>query len=168
MFESDDITCIRCFQDNNLKEYIRENGTKGDCPWCGAKNTYVIPLIELGPLFRKVISEIYSQEENQEEWGCGDSIAYLLQEDWQIFSDRIEEDPDLMNRLTIAILEAGLHPKNDVDEPDYSGVFKRDDPLFEDDWYEQIEKLMTKKVINQPRDENGGGGVEYLKLFSRI
>ncbi|MDP3182181.1 MAG: RES family NAD+ phosphorylase [Desulfobaccales bacterium] len=111
-----------------------------------------MPLEELGPLFRN-IARIYDPVEGPDSLGRGDSIALLLQEDWDIFSDRIE-NADLMDEMAISILEAGLHPKNDIDEPDYQGNFRHPRDWLEDNWHEKIERIMTE---SQPAivDEKG-------------
>lgn len=152
MLRKRDVACIRCFKDKHLQQFIRENGTRSHCPWCGARNTYVVPLEELGPLFRN-IARIYDPVEGPDSLGRGDSIALLLQEDWDIFSDRIE-NADLMDEMAISILEAGLHPKNDIDEPDYQGNFRHPRDWLEDNWHEKIERIMTE---SQPAivDEKG-------------
>jgi len=70
----------------------------------------------------------------------------LLQDDWEIFSNRIvtASNWSLMQTLTVSILEAGLHPKHDVDEPDYSGLFEREEPSIEDEWHEQVAKILAR------------------------
>ena len=70
----------------------------------------------------------------------------------EIFSDRIENAPNyLINTLAVAILKAGLHPKHDVDEPDYDGLFKPKVEWLEGNWDEQIEQLMTKSKAGAER-----------------
>jgi hypothetical protein len=141
------VACIKCFKDKRLQKFIRETGTKSHCPWCGARNTYVVPLEELGPLFRDV-AIIY----NPVAWDMGDTISDLLQEDWEIFSERIENaSDDLMEKMTLAILEAGLHPKDDVDEPDYQGSFERSTNWLEGSWQEEVDKLMESAITDAKR-----------------
>jgi RES domain-containing protein len=77
--------------------------------------------------------------------GNGDPIGDSIQEDWATFSDAIEE-VDCVNSLCVAILKAGLHPKDDVDEPDYDGIFLREDPMarsVDEDWNERVADLLT-------------------------
>jgi len=141
MLKDRNVVCIKCFKDKHLQKFIRETGRKSHCPWCGSRNTYVVPLEELGPLFRDV-ARIYDPVEGPEPWEWGDSISLLLQEDWGIFSDRVENASGDLEEITISILEAGLDPKNDLDEPDYDGLFRRSTDWLEDGWHEKIEKLM--------------------------
>jgi RES domain-containing protein len=159
MLKDRNVACIRCFKDKRLQKFIRETGRKSHCPWCGSRNTYVVPLEELGPLFRDV-ARIYDPVEGPEP--PGDSISLLLQEDWDIFSERIENASDnLMEEMTISILEAGLNPKDDVDEPDYSGFFRKPRDWMEDGWHEKIEKLM-EPVEPAIEKENGSIGQDIL------
>ena len=106
-----DVACDRCFQDPELVAWIRQQGKVGSCPWCGARRAYTVPLHELGPLSREV-AHIYVPSDSNH----GDTIGYLMQDDWNTFSDRIERDPDLRDDLATSILKAGLHPKDDQDE----------------------------------------------------
>lgn len=130
--------CERCFRDPTLKEWIRANGARRPCSWCGSKRAYAVPLQALGPLFRDVVRDVYVQA----DWR-GDSIGFLLQGDWQVFSDRIEADTELRDQLAVAILKAGLHPKDDVDEPDYSGLFERPDSRLDEEWRTVLEEALA-------------------------
>lgn len=130
--------CENCFNDNSLVEWIREQNTRGNCSWCGSRNIHIVDIIDIGDLFRDVAA-IYKQS------GNGDHIDYLLQEDWNIFSERIEEaEDDLMHRLAVDILEAGLDRHHDVDYPDYSGFFESKAPWLEDEWERTISSFLTE------------------------
>ena len=131
MNHEDSLTCHRCFRDKLLIDYIKEEGKRGWCDWCGGRNVYVVPLYMLGDIFRDAIS-IYEPDEP-----CIDSISFLLQEDWEVFSDKIEQDPDLMQELTVAILKAGLDPKEyfSSDYPDYNEGFRSKELGLVNDWH---------------------------------
>lgn len=139
-----EVACDHCFTNSQLSEWIREHGNKADCPWCGARNAYVVALSELGPIFRDVAT-IYKPIESPEDWERGERIAFFLQEDWNIFSEKIETAPDnLMDELVVAVLRAGLHPKHDVDHTDYAGLFLRDQPWLAEHWHERAEAFLTE------------------------
>ncbi|MBN1663994.1 MAG: RES family NAD+ phosphorylase [Deltaproteobacteria bacterium] len=128
--------CHRCFKDKVLFEFIRQKGQRGWCNWCGARNVYVVPLYELGDIFRDVIP-IYSPGDIN-----GDRLSYLLQEDWNVFSERIEQSPDnLMQELTVSILKAGLDPKDyhSGDYPDYNDFFYRKEEWLVGHWQDKAE-----------------------------
>lgn len=147
-----EIACMHCFRDKRLRDFIKEYASKSNCHWCGARNTYTIPIWELGSLFRDVVS-IYEPT----SWDMGDDVSFLLQEDWSVFSERIEEAPNnLMQEMTVTILEVDLDPKDDVDEPNYGGSFCRPTDGLEDSWHEKIEKLLTM-------DKSNGGETQKIQ-----
>ena len=174
MKELPEVACERCFKDSRLREWIRENGTKGRCPWCGARNAYTVPLPALGVLFRKVAS-IYVPVESTFFGEQGDGIDFLLQEDWEIFSEKIVEHPDnLAYQLATAILKAGLHPKHDVDCPDYTGDFRKQSTRLVDEWHERAEAAITEEaaesseveadIASNPEYEDYVGEADFLQV----
>ncbi|KAF0122220.1 MAG: Uncharacterized protein FD151_880, partial [bacterium] len=133
--------CEKCFNDPKLIQWIREDGVISNCEWCGSRKVKVLSLYEIGEAFRDVAS-IYVAV--TEPYGYGDSIEYLLQEDWHIFSERITEAiDDRFCDLTLAILNAGTDPKEDIDLPDYSGYFRSPSNWLENDWEQKIEALFV-------------------------
>lgn len=146
-----------------MREFIRDNGERGRCAWCGSRNRFLIPLTKLGNIFRDV-TVIYDEV----EFGHGDQISFLLQEDWSVFSEAISEASDgRMQDLCVAILEAGLHPKDDVDEPDYRGSFHHEESWLEENWSSQLEAMLTGKRLRRdvgvPFDaEEDDGGLPPL------
>ncbi len=148
---SDSLICHRCFKDKVIIDLIRREGRAGLCDWCGARSLYVIPLHELGDMFRDVV-KIYQPGDIN-----GDHISYLLQEDWNIFSDKIEQASDnLMHDLTVAILKAGLRPKEYLsgDYPDHGDFFYRKEDWLVEHWHEMAEahvvseKAPAKKIFH--------------------
>ena len=140
MNQEDSSVCHRCFKDNSLVDFIRERGKKSWCDWCGARNVYVVPLFTLGDSFREAVT-IYESG----NWG-DEPISLLLQENWNVFSDKIEEAPDnLMQELTVAILKAGLTAKEYyTDYPDFDGGFRREDSWLVDHWHEKAEAYFDR------------------------
>jgi hypothetical protein len=69
-----------------------------------------------------------------------DLLSYLLQEDWDIFSDGIEQS-GLTQQLTVAILKAGLNPKEyySCDYPDYTDYFCRKGEWLVEYWHDMAE-----------------------------
>jgi hypothetical protein len=131
--------CIECFKDRVLREEISERNQLGDCDWCGANNVYVVPIYEFSEWFRDVVS-IY------EPVGLrGDPIGFLLQDDWEIFSDKIE-DLELMQDLTLAILTADLKPKEVFDYPEFDQGFRTKEPELVEHWHSLAEAHITGEV----------------------
>lgn len=142
--------CEWCFSDESLREWIRENGTRGECQWCGSQDVFIVSIFELGSLFRDAAS-IYVETGDT----SGDDIAFLLQGDWDIFSEKIEEAPgDLMRDMTIDILEAGVDPGDAVDLPDYHGYFKSEELELEEEWEEKIIALLSGEPLEAIQNED--------------
>jgi len=98
------LCCINCFADEYLIDYIRENGNRGLCDFCGTKNTKCIEPEELADLFLPVIN-LYSIVEDfmplhdLKEWD-GDFIWTKLDQDWEIFNDLgYEEQENLLRDM---------------------------------------------------------------------
>jgi len=141
MNQHDSRACHRCFRDKVLVDFIRREGKRSWCDWCGARNVYVVPISVLGDIFREAAS-VYGPGDWDDE-----SISFRLQEDWEIFSDRIEEaNDDLMQKMTVAILKAGLDPKELFDHPDYEGGFRREDLWLEEHWDQMAESFLSGKA----------------------
>jgi hypothetical protein len=142
--------CRDCFADEELRKWIDEqpNLETGTCAWCDTEDARLIPLEELGPLFRDVAT-MYTPNDGTHSFASGidgDPIGYLFQDHWHTFSERIEEQDDLLETLCVDILEAGLNRKDDVDEPDYSGYFFTKNPSrtsAHEDWEERIGRLLS-------------------------
>lgn len=138
-----DYVCDRCFADPALIKFIRAKGRLGQCPWCGARKSRVINAVKLAEPFREVVS-IYHQDDS----GGGDEISFLLQQDWNIFSRRIERK-GLTQEMAVAILTADLTAKDLSErEVDYSGSFLEEHPYsstLEEHWYEEVDRLLPKK-----------------------
>jgi hypothetical protein len=84
------LCCDNCFNDKYLKNYLRENGHRGTCNFCGKSSSYCIDPEELADLFLPVI-HLYSVVEDfmpMEELKelDGDFIWEKLSNDWDIFN----------------------------------------------------------------------------------
>ena len=133
------VACDRCFKDKQLKEFIREHGVPGSCPWCRARKAVVVPLTLLTEPFEEVAA-IYDECTESP----GDTISFLMQQDWEIFDERISEaTDDRMQEMTVAILTEGIHPKEAIHYPDYKGGFRSGEPRLEGDWHERIEEILS-------------------------
>lgn len=144
MFFDSRKACIQCFKDKVVREEISERNELGDCDWCGAKKVCIIPIFELGELFRGVVS-IYEPAGFN-----GDSLGYLLQDEWEIFSDRIE-DLELMQDMTLAILTADLRPKETLDYPEFDQGFRRKEPALVEHWHALAEAHITGEELFSER-----------------
>lgn len=143
--------CEFCFQDPYVLKKIHKIGVSSNCGWCGGTNVKVLPLHVFGEPFREVVS-IYEEVDGVYE--DGDEIAHLLQQDWEIFSDRISESFKLLRELTQAILKAGLHPKDDVDLPDFDGYFRSPSNWLDKDWDRKVESFLSGSDNNKNEDDS--------------
>lgn len=143
--------CHRCFADRQLIEWIKEQGPKRNCSWCGARNVFVVQLSSLRNLFEPVV-ELYHPSDSS----SGDLLSVLLQEDWEIFSDRII-DKGLAHGLVRAIMEAGVDPKDLI--IDYSGLFHSSTP-----YHSTLEEIWEERADSSSGfdpDESEGSKLEY-------
>ena len=85
--------CENCFSDQYLKNYIKENGEKGDCNFCGGTNVYCIESKRLAGLFQPLV-DLYTiiedfmwaeQIRDLVDSGEGQYVWDKIDEDWQIF-----------------------------------------------------------------------------------
>src|SRR5687767_712164 len=91
--------CRECFADEELRKWIDEQPDleTGTCAWCDSENVRLIPLEDLGPLFREVAT-MYTPNDGTNPFTSGidgDPIGYLIQDHWGTFSQRIEDQNDL-------------------------------------------------------------------------
>lgn len=158
-----EVACINCFKDKILYEEIISFNKKGDCPWCNSQDVNVIPLYELGDMFRRVAS-LYKQVNN----GI-DTISFLLQDDWDIFSDKIEDDPELMQDLTISILESGIpHKELFSDFPNYNEGFQRPEEQLLEYWHERAEAYLTGDNLKVEAETGTADSYNYMPDFLEV
>ncbi len=125
---------------------------RGACPWCGRRG-YIIDLAKLSEPFREVAS-IYVEVDGPDAYKRGDSISFLLDDHWRVFSDRISSG-DLAQDLTLAILYADLSGKERLDYPDYEGFFRSRDSSLEDNWDEKANAALGGDMPEPDEQEAG-------------
>lgn len=55
------VLCVRCFDDDDLKDFIRGYDTKGRCSFCHARNVAIAPLVEMADHLHGFMEENYSK-----------------------------------------------------------------------------------------------------------
>ena len=159
------LVCHRCFKDKVIIDLIRREGRKGLCDWCGALGVSMsYRSMNWADMFRDVASIYQPGDIN------GDHISYLLQEDWNIFSDKIEQASDnLMQDLTVAILKAGLRPKEYLsgDYPDYGDFFYRKEEWLVEHWQEMAEAYFLSGARTHQRFISPRSTASYLDFNRR-
>lgn len=136
--------CVNCFSDAILQDLIEREGKNGTCDWCDSNDLKTIPVYELSDKFRSV-ADCYDEVTGPDAYIRGETISGWLQQDWNIFSPHIEEDMELIQEMTLAILVADTRPKERLDLPDYSGFFRIELPELEFEWFDKLEKLLNDK-----------------------
>lgn len=85
------LCCINCFDDEYLRDYIKENGIPDKCHFCGKKSKYCIEAKDLQELFLPMINlytpiEDFMPGEDLKRWD-GEFLWEEIDADWNIFSD---------------------------------------------------------------------------------
>ncbi len=149
VYGRDEGVCHRCFQDKALRDWIRDEGTRGKCPWCG-RTGFLIPLEQLSEPFREVAS-LYVPVEGPDAFDEGDPISWLLDDSWDVFDEQIQCD-DLAQGLAVAILYADLRPKERYDYPDYEGFFRHEENWLENNWDEKAHAALTEDLPSADKE----------------
>lgn len=139
----DEVACHRCFQDKALRDWIRDEGERGACPWCGRRG-YLIPLEQLGEPFREVAS-IYVSVEGPDAHEHGDLISFLLDDGWGVFDEQIQCD-GLAQELAVSILYADISPRERIHYPDYEGFFRDEESWLENHWNERAYSALSEDL----------------------
>jgi RES domain-containing protein len=84
------LCCINCFEDEYLRDYIKENGAPDRCHFCGKKSKYCIEAKDLEELFQPMIDlytpiEDFMPGEDLKRWD-GEHLWDKIDADWSIFS----------------------------------------------------------------------------------
>ena len=146
--------CINCFNDIILYELIENEGDLADCDWCGSKDIKTIPIHMLSEMFRDS-AKCYDEVTGPDAYMRGKNISECFQEDWDLFSSKIEGNPEFIQEMTLAILVADTRQKERFDLPDYSGFFNLEMPELEFEWFEKLEKIIKKeKSFDSTQYEN--------------
>ena len=135
--------CHRCFHDRALRSFIKDEGKRGTCPWCGRKG-WLIPLETLAEPFREVAS-IYVPAEGPDALSQGELISSRLDDDWGVFDEKVQIE-DLAQDLAVSILYADLPGKERFDYPDYSGLFCDAELWLESNWDEKAYAALTEDM----------------------
>src|SRR2546427_7997762 len=147
--------CQACFDDDFLKDYIRRHGRRGMCQYCRSRRGCVIDAADLEPLFKRFI-DLYSPASpgvnlppDVDVWRMGDQLATLIQDQWDIFSERLIES-DKHHDLLHEIFTANCREEEILDAPAVRDLWTDRDWLHDtllDRWHELADEL---KCPEQP------------------
>lgn len=158
------LCCPNCFRNETAKAFILENGEEGNCGYCQAEETTVIEASELKNLFLGVVN-LYQPLEHGENFRYDsptfdfgeESLAQLLNGDWQIFNDDLGLEWNTWEFLMDDIWLGGMRPKDASYEYPPSDEWVSMDrnyhlPTPEDEWDEFAYELKHGDIENY-RDE---------------
>jgi len=98
------LVCPSCFgESQTLSARFAERGADGDCPTCGTENVKVLEASELSDLFEGIkehYEPLIGDPYRLGKFGISglgpssgdDSLIEILREDWEVFSDSIDDD----------------------------------------------------------------------------
>lgn len=145
MRQDDQRVCIECFADSQVRESIHKDGEIEDCSFCGATEVRTVPVGHLADEFRRV-GRVYAEITGPDAVKVGEPIGWLLQADWQIFSERVVTK-DLVDEIATAVLTTGLSPDEALDEPDFDGgLFRRPRQRLSGDWVKAVDQLLEGRI----------------------
>lgn len=104
------ICCSACFQNLELKAIITNLGQVGDCPICGATNSFIYDSeknFDLEPLFEDLITVYTPQDAFPKNNHISDArpLAVVIKEDWSIFSDiSVESINEILRSLAPSVV----------------------------------------------------------------
>lgn len=101
-----DYVCPECFAHPWLREYVADESTRrGQCPSCDCRNQSLIPVVKLYDSFHNLISS-YTPADEFYPTQSGRPIVELIQDDWNVFSDRLTAQ-EREGLILEAIMESG-------------------------------------------------------------
>jgi RES domain-containing protein len=102
-------TCPCCFAHTWLQEYVLTQSTeRGTCPSCRSRKQPLLPVSNLYHAFENLLSSYQLAEGSPVEQGR--AVVDLIQEDWEVFSERVLLN-DGAGRLLEAIMYSGWDKK---------------------------------------------------------
>ncbi|GAE32811.1 RES family NAD+ phosphorylase [Halalkalibacter hemicellulosilyticus] len=169
--------CENCFDDEFLIKEVQEIGKIGDCDYCGELNVYTINIKLLNEHFSKVI-KLYTPTEAYEHYDpevdhpleVGVSLITLINEDWCIFSKKIQNH-EIDYTLLFDILNSNENGRYYNPEEIYSkvkeGVFYKD-PLMEwEIYWSELKKELKHENRFFPFFDINNDLLEILKYRER-
>jgi len=154
------LCCDCCFNDQTLKEFIREKGKKGYCDFCETEREYCIVPSELQDLFRPVVN-LYAPVEELELMK-GEEIGYIeehykdflwemLQKDWKVFCSNNSEVNEKLILNIFPKTERSYYPSECLDLYVYNWVDSQTKNSSDKIRYRNWWKLLNKEIKHENR-----------------
>lgn len=143
MTEARGCICECCVDDVVLKAAIKDGSRLAKCAWCHAKQARALPMEELGHKFRELVEFEYDSDE------IGDPLHELIFHGRRIFSRRLRRQPGAVRReLVLALLRAGVRPKELCLYPDYAGRFVPKPARLVENWVHELARFLSGEGKN--------------------
>jgi len=145
--------CINCFDDEVLKERIEQEGVIENCDYCKAKHIACMDASELQSTFErfldmyiKIIRGVHFSV-NEDIMDYGQSLHKLIQEDWHVFSDEIEDNNQYAELMKDIFAGYCDYPESELDIKNQ--FFSRYDECMgqstvQELWFEFCDSIKTK------------------------
>ena len=154
------LCCDCCFNDQALKEFIKEKGKKGYCDFCETEREYCIVPSELQDIFRPVVN-LYAPVEKLEQMK-GEEIGYveehyedflweMLQKDWKVFFPNNSKVNEKLIRTMFPNTEKSYYPSDFLDSYVYNWVDSQTKNSSDKIRYKNWWKLLTEEIKHENR-----------------
>lgn len=151
------LCCDCCFNDQILKDFIKQKGKKSYCDFCETEREYCIMPSELKVLFRPVVNlyapveEIgYDGIEYREDY-YEDSLWEMLQEDWKVFCSNNSEVNEKLIRNIFSSSEGSHYPSEYLDSNVYNWIDFQTENSSDKIRYRKWWKLLSKEIKHENR-----------------
>jgi len=143
------LCCENCFDDTFLKDHVKEEGKPGRCDFCRRSSHHCIEPEELHGLFEPVLKlyeriEEFMPLEDLKVWD-GDFIWDKLQEEWGIFSDKVDRG-ELLKSIVNIHYDKETGPTIFDSFVEIESEYWGDEPNLNEDW-----RIFCAELIYQNR-----------------
>ena len=145
--------CSNCFDDEILEREIEENGVVGDCEYCQSRQVICIDASALQEKFLRFL-DVYEETRSGTHFhpeecimDYGQFLHELIQEDWHIFSGKIEDNGEYAELTKDIFSDYCLHPDIRLDmENEYFSRFNTgmDQYTVQEQWGEFCDSIKNK------------------------
>jgi hypothetical protein len=99
------VCCENCFDEEFIREFIKESEEKGNCDYCSGKDVYIAELSDVGEYIRKCIGKAYEDvdesglywDSEEKEYTAGKFIEEILLFEYAIFpEEQLDADKQKM------------------------------------------------------------------------
>lgn len=171
------LCCSNCFDDEVLKQRIEQEGVIDDCDYCKTRHVACLDASELQSLFVKFL-DIYvitGRGVHFHEAECvmdyGQALHKLIQEDWYVFSDEIEQTDQCV--ILIKDIFAGYCYEPEIELNVSNEFFSRydegmDQYTVQELWFDFCESIKNKNRFFSNHFFNGEDMAKLLSKSSRV